>query len=49
MDKDFSLNGKNSADYFNKKGKLTNGSPKDIVPISRQLIQKYEYRVDVAV
>jgi len=38
MDKDFALNGKNSSEYFNKKGKLTNGSPKDLYPISRSLI-----------
>jgi hypothetical protein len=28
MDNDFCLNGKNSAEYFDKKGKLINGSPK---------------------
>jgi len=38
MDKDFSLSGKHSLDFFNKKGKLLNGSPKNLYPISRQLI-----------
>ena len=38
IDKDFCLNGKNSAEYFNKKAKLLNGSPKDLNPISKKLI-----------
>lgn len=38
MDKDFCLSGRNSAEYFNKKGKLINSSPKEIIPLSRQLV-----------
>lgn len=38
IDKDFACSGKNSAELFNKKGKLMNGNPKEIIPISRSLI-----------
>lgn len=38
IDKDFATTGKYSAELFNKKGKLINGSPKDLIPISRTLI-----------
>lgn len=43
MEKEFAINGKNSGDLFNKKGKLLNGNPKGIVPISRLLVEKYDY------
>jgi serine/threonine-protein kinase SRPK3 len=38
IDKDFATTGKYSAELFNKKGKLLNGSPKELTPISRTLI-----------
>lgn len=37
MDKDFATTGRNSAELFNKKGRLLNGNPKSIVPISKTL------------
>lgn len=37
MDKDFAISGKYSGEVFNKKGKLLNGNPKKIVPLSRML------------
>jgi serine/threonine protein kinase len=49
IDKDFAIGGKYSESLFNKKGKLLNGSPKVTIPLSKLLISKYGYEVDVAV
>lgn len=49
MDKDFATNGKYSSEVFNKKGKLLNGSPKSTAPISKLLVEKYDYSPEVAV
>lgn len=43
IDKDFAINGKYSAEIFNKKGKLLNGNPKGATPISKLLVEKYDY------
>jgi hypothetical protein len=39
IDKDFATTGKQSAELFNKKGRLLNGNPKAIVPISKTLVE----------
>ena len=49
IDKDFATTGKQSAELFNKKGRLLNGNPKSIVPISRTLVEEYGYQPDAAV
>lgn len=49
MDKDFASSGKYSNEVFNKKGKLLNGNPKKLAPISKLLIDKYGYATDTAV
>lgn len=49
IDKDFATTGKYSAELFNNKGKLLKGSPKELVPISRTLIEEYGYEVQAAV
>jgi serine/threonine-protein kinase SRPK3 len=49
MEKEYAINGKYSGELFNKKGKLLNGNPKTIVPISRLLVQKYDYDPQAAV
>ena len=38
IDKEFAINGRYSAEIFNKKGKLLNGNPKEVEPISKVLI-----------
>jgi serine/threonine protein kinase len=43
IDKDFAINGKYSSEVFNKKGKLLNGTPKVTDPISKLLVEKYDY------
>ena len=48
MEKEFAISGKYSGEVFNKKGKLLNGNPKKIVPISRLLHEKYDYDPEVA-
>jgi serine/threonine-protein kinase SRPK3 len=45
IDKDFATTGKQSAELFNKKGRLLNGSPKSVVPISKTLVEQYGYQV----
>ena len=45
IDKDYATTGKYSAELFNNKGKLLKGSPKELVPISRTLIEEYGYQV----
>ena len=49
MNKDFAVNGQYSAEVFNKKGKLLNGNPKKTVPISKMLVEKYDYPPEVAI
>ena len=48
MDKDFAINGKYSSEVFNKKGKLLNGNPKKLEPISKLLHEKYDYHPEEA-
>lgn len=43
INKDFATTGTESNNYFNKKGKLIHGSPKDLLCISRLLIEDYHY------
>lgn len=38
MEKEYAIGGKYSGEIFTKKGKLLNGNPKNIVPISRLLV-----------
>jgi hypothetical protein len=47
IDKDFACTGKYSAELFNKKGRLMNGIPKSIQPISKLLIEN-GYGIDAA-
>lgn len=49
IDKDFATTGKYSAELFNKKGRLLNGSPKSIEPISKQLIENFGYSTEAAI
>ena len=48
MDKDFATGGKESGGFFNKKGKLLNGSPKQHVPMRVLLTEKYGYPAEEA-
>ena len=43
MSKEFATGGTQSAEYFNKKGKLIHGHPKETIPISKLLIEDYGY------
>lgn len=43
MDKEFALNGKESSSFFNKKGKLLNGHPKDQISLKTLLFEDYGY------
>lgn len=49
IDKDYATTGRNSAELFNKKGKLLNGNPKATVPISKTLIEEFGYQVETAI
>lgn len=49
IDKDFACSGKYSAELFNKKGRLLNGSPKSVEPISKQLIENFGYQTEAAI
>jgi len=42
------LGGKNSPNFFNKKGKLLSGSPKEQISLSKMLVDKYGYIKEVA-
>ncbi len=43
ISKTMACNGRHSAELFNKKGKLLNGDPKSVYPLSRRLHEKYDY------
>jgi len=43
ISKTFATTGRYSGELFNKKGKLINGDPKSIYPLSRRLHEKYGY------
>ncbi len=43
MTKEFATGGTESSQYFNKKGKLIHGNPKQQLSISKILIEDYGY------
>ena len=49
ISKEFALNGKNSDRYFNKKGKLLHGHPKEHIRIHQLLHEDYDYPMQEAV
>ena len=47
--KEYALSGKNSDQFFNKKGKLLHGHPKEYIRIHQLLHEDYEYSLEDAV
>ncbi len=43
MSKEFALGGNESSEYFNKKGRLMHGNPKQQLSIGKLLMEDYGY------